>query len=182
MRFTRTPLAGAWLVDVEPIEDERGSFARSWSLEEFAAHGLSTRIAACNISVNTTAGTLRGMHHQAAPHGEIKLVRCTAGAIFDVIVDVRPGSPTHRRWFGAELTASNRTALYIPEGLAHGFQTLESQSEVLYQMSSPYVPEAARGVRWNDPAFAIEWPLASRRVMSDRDRAYPDYVPEAAGA
>lgn len=181
MRFTPAPLAGAWLVNLEPQADERGFFARSWSPEEFAAHGLETRVAACNVSVNTAAGTLRGMHYQAGPHGEVKLVRCTAGAIFDVIVDLRPGSPTHRRWFGTELTAANRTALYIPEGFAHGFQTLEPHSEVLYQMSSPYVPDAARGVRWDDPAFAIAWPPAERRAMSARDRAYADYAGEGTG-
>ena len=182
MRFTPTPLSGAWLVDLEPIEDERGSFARSWSPEEFAARGLVTEIAACNISTNVTTGTLRGLHLQAAPHGEVEIVRCTAGGIFDVIVDLRPESRTYCRWFGAELTSSNRTALYIPEGFAHGFQTLESHSEVLHQMSAPYVPEAARGVRWDDPVFAIEWPRAGRRVMSERDRTYPDYVPETARA
>ncbi|MBJ7454425.1 MAG: dTDP-4-dehydrorhamnose 3,5-epimerase [Thermoleophilia bacterium] len=180
MRFTPTPLEGAWLVDLDRIEDERGFFARSWSPEEFAAYGLSTDLAACNVSFNAAAGTLRGMHFQADPHGEVKLVRCTAGAIFDVLVDLRPGSPTHRRWTGAVLSAENRSALYIPEGFGHGFQTLVPDSEVLYLMSSPYVAEAARGVRWDDPAFGIDWPPAEHRVMSERDRTYPDYAPEAA--
>lgn len=175
MRFTETPLAGAYLVNVEPIEDERGMFARSWSPDDFSLHGLDPRIAACNLSVNPTAGTLRGMHYQASPHEEAKLVRCTAGAIYDVIIDLRPDSPTFCRWFGAELTARNRTALYVPAGLAHGFQTLEAESEVLYLMSTPYVAEAARGVRWDDPAFAIEWPPATRRVMSERDCTHPDF-------
>lgn len=178
MRFTPAPLAGAWIVDLEPIEDERGFFARSWSPEELASHGLDTRVAACNVSYNEAPGTLRGMHYQADPHGEVKLVRCTAGAIFDVIVDLRPGSPTHRGWFGAELSAANRTALYVPEGFAHGFQTLVAGSEVLYLMGAPFVAEAARGVRWDDPSFGIDWPPAARRVMSDRDRTYPDYTPE----
>jgi dTDP-4-dehydrorhamnose 3,5-epimerase len=178
VRFTPAPLDGAFVVDLEPIEDERGSFARSWSPEEFAAHGLSDRVAACNVSVNTAAGTLRGMHYQAAPHEEAKLVRCTAGAIYDVIVDLRPESPTHRGWFAAELTASNHTALYVPEGFAHGFQTLVPGSEVLYLMSTPYAAEAACGVRWDDPAFGIEWPRVAQRAISERDRTYPDYVPE----
>jgi len=182
VRFTPTPLSGAWLVEIEPIEDERGFFARTWSPEEFAAQGLVTDIAACNVSMNVTTGTLRGMHFQAEPHGEVKLVRCTSGGVFDVIIDLRPDSPTYCRWHGVELTAANRTALYIPAGFAHGFQTLESHAEVLYQMSSPYVPDAARGVRWDDPLFAIEWPRAGRRVMSERDRTYPDYVPEPARA
>ncbi len=179
MRFTPTPLEGAWLIDLDPIEDERGFFARSWSPEEFATHGLATALAACNVSFNAAAGTLRGMHYQADPYGEIKLVRCTAGEIFDVVVDLRAGSPTHRRWFGATLSAANRTALYIPEGFAHGFQTLAPNAEVLYQMGSPYVAEAGRGVRWDDPAFGIDWPPAAHRVMSERDRTYSDYAPEA---
>lgn len=178
MRFTETPLAGAYLVDLEPIEDERGMFARSWCPDEFARHGLDPRLAACNVSVNRAAGTLRGMHYQAAPHEEAKLVRCTAGAIYDVVIDLRPDSATFRGWFGAELTARNRTALYAPAGFAHGFQTLQRESEVLYLMSTPYVVEAVRGVRWDDPAFAIEWPPAQRRVISERDRTYPDFVSE----
>jgi dTDP-4-dehydrorhamnose 3,5-epimerase len=181
LRFTPTSLEGAWLVDLEPIEDERGFFARSWSPEEFARHGLDARIAACNVSLNRAPGTLRGMHFQVAPHAEVKLVRCTAGAIHDVIIDLRPGSPTYLRWYAAELTARNRSALYVPAGLAHGFQTLEPDSEVLYQMGTPYVAEAARGVRWDDPAFAIDWP-AAERVMSERDRTYPDFAPELTSA
>ena len=181
MRFTPVGLAGAVLVDLERIEDERGFFARSWSSEEFASEGLEARLVACSVSFNRAAGTLRGMHYQAEPHGEIKLVRCTAGAVFDVIVDLRPRSPTHLGWFGTELSARNRAALYIPVGFAHGFQTIEPDSEVLYQMSSPYVPESARGVRWDDPAVGIEWPPVPDRVMSDRDRAYPDLPVEARG-
>jgi dTDP-4-dehydrorhamnose 3,5-epimerase len=176
VRFTPTGLHGAWLVDLEPIGDERGFFARAFGVEEFGAMDAETVVHAVNISFNRAAGTLRGMHFQAEPHGEVKLVRCTAGAIFDVIVDLRPASPTHARWYGARLDASNRSALYIPTGFAHGFQTLEPDSEVLYLMSSPYVPEAARGVRWDDPAFGIDWPEASRRVINERDRTYPDYA------
>lgn len=176
MRFTALPLEGAMLVDLEPIADERGFFARSWCPDEFAEHGLPTRIAASNVSVNTSAGTLRGMHYQEPPHGEAKLVRCTAGAIYDVVVDLRPESPTYCRWFAAELTASNHSALFAPEGFAHGFQTLEPDSEVLYSMSAPYVAEAARGVRWDDPAFRIEWPEATR-VISARDATFADYEP-----
>jgi dTDP-4-dehydrorhamnose 3,5-epimerase len=176
MLFVDTPLAGAHVVELEPTEDERGMFARSWSAEEFARRGLDPRAAACNVSFNTAVGTLRGMHYQAAPHEEAKLVRCTAGAIYDVIVDLRRESATFRRWFGVELTARNRTAVYVPAGFAHGFQTLEPESEVLYLMSTPHVAEAARGVRWDDPAFGIEWPPAQPRVMSARDRAWPDFA------
>jgi dTDP-4-dehydrorhamnose 3,5-epimerase len=178
MRFSSTPLRGAFVVDLEPIEDERGMFARSWSREDFAIHGLDGRLAACNVSYNTAAGTLRGLHYQAPPHEEAKLVRCTAGSIFDVIVDIRPESATFRQWFGIELNARNRTALYIPAGFAHGFQTLVDESEVLYLMTTPYVPEAARGVRWDDPAFGIDWPPADRRVISKRDRSYEDFAVE----
>jgi dTDP-4-dehydrorhamnose 3,5-epimerase len=180
MRFGSTPLQGAFVVDLEPIEDERGMFARSWSREEFARHGLDGRLAACNVSYNAAAGTLRGLHYQAPPHEEAKLVRCTAGSIFDVIVDIRPASASFRQWFGIELNARNRTALYVPAGFAHGFQTLVDDSEVLYLMSTPYVPEAARGIRWDDPAFEIEWPPADRRVMSERDRSYEDFAVELA--
>jgi dTDP-4-dehydrorhamnose 3,5-epimerase len=177
MRFAEAPLPGAYVVDLEPVEDERGMFARCWSPEEFRRHGLDDRLAACNISFNTLAGILRGMHYQSAPHEEAKLVRCTAGAVYDVVVDLRPGSPTFCRWFGAELTSRNRTALYVPAGCAHGFQTLEPESEVLYLMSAPFVADAARGVRWNDPAFAIDWPSTPQRTMSERDRTYPDFAP-----
>jgi dTDP-4-dehydrorhamnose 3,5-epimerase len=179
MRFTETPLYGAYIVEMEPIEDERGMFARSWCPNELRLHGLDPRLASCNVSFNRAAGTLRGMHYQASPHEEAKLVRCTAGAIYDVIIDLRPESGSSRCWFGIELNARNRTALYVPGGFAHGFQTLEAESEVLYLISTPYVAEAASGVRWDDPAFAIEWPPAAQRIMSDRDRSYPDFVQES---
>ena len=178
MRFTETPLAGAWLIDFDRHEDERGFFARTYDRDELQARGMDPTVAQCNTSFNTRAGTLRGMHFQAAPHGEPKLVRCTRGAIFDVIVDLRPDSSTHRRWFGVELRAENGRSLYVPVDMAHGFQTLSDASEVLYMMGHEYVPEAASGVRWNDPAFAIDWPDApSGRTISERDRSYPDYAP-----
>ncbi len=173
MLFTETNLRGVWIVDLERREDERGFFARSWCRDEFAAHGLNPALVQCNISFNKRKGTLRGMHYQAAPHEEAKLVRCTAGAIYDVAVDLRPGSATFRQWMSVELTAQNRRMLYISEGLAHGFQTLEAETEVFYQMFESYHPESARGVRWNDPAFGIDWPAASERLLSERDRSYP---------
>lgn len=177
MNLAETPLAGAWTLDLERRADERGWFARTWAAEELAAHGLDTRVVHMNTSYNERAGTLRGMHYQAAPHGECKLVRCTRGAIFDVIVDLRPGSPTLHRWHGVELSEDNGRALYVPVGMAHGFQTLEDASEVLYLMSEAYVPGAARGVRWDDPAVGIAWPAARNRTMSDRDATYPDLQP-----
>jgi dTDP-4-dehydrorhamnose 3,5-epimerase len=170
--FTESPLPGAFLVDLELLSDERGFFARAYCLDEFAAHGLSTPLRQCSVSYNTRKGTLRGLHYQAAPHEEHKLVRCTAGAIFDVIVDVRPDSHHYRRWFGTELSSKNRRALFIPPGFAHGFLTLSDESEVYYMISVPHAPEHAQGVRWNDPAFGIQWPLAPS-VMSARDAAYP---------
>ncbi len=173
MRFVETPLPGAWVIELEEIEDERGWFARTFDAEEFRARGLNPDVVQCNASFNRRAGTLRGMHYQAPPHGESKLVRCVGGAIFDVAVDLRDGSPTYRGWHGVELSAENRRAFYIPAGLAHGFQTLADDSEVLYQMGDPYVPEAARGVRWDDPALGIAWPAPDgERVISEKDRAY----------
>ena len=173
------PVSGAYLIEPEPIADERGLFARTFCAEEFARRGLDARVSQCNTSANRRAGTLRGMHYQAAPHGEAKLVRCTRGAIFDVAVDLRPSSSTYLRWAAAELTADNRQAFFIPAGCAHGFQTLADDSEVLYQMSTPYVPGAGRGVRWNDPAFGITWPEPPPlgRTISERDRVYPDLTP-----
>ena len=176
MRFTEAPLAGAWVIDPDRRSDERGFFARTFDREEFAARGLEPAVVQSSTSYNTRAGTLRGMHFQAAPHGEPKVVRCTQGAIYDVIVDLRPDSPTHRRWFATELSAENGRAVYIPVGVAHGFQTVADASEVLYMMGHEYVPEAASGVRWDDPAFGIGWPDCDQRIMSDRDRSYPDYA------
>jgi dTDP-4-dehydrorhamnose 3,5-epimerase len=176
VKFTPAPLAGAWVIDLEPIADDRGSFARTWCVREMEAHGLVTRAVQCSVSRNTRKSTLRGMHFQAAPHEETKVVRCTRGAIFDVIVDLRPGSATFKRWFGAELSAANGRALYVPAGMAHGFQTLADDTEVAYQISEFHHPESARGVRWDDPAFSIEWPQAASRVIHPKDLAYPDFA------
>jgi dTDP-4-dehydrorhamnose 3,5-epimerase len=177
--FHETRLPGVLIVEPERIEDGRGSFARTFSKEEFAARGLDVRVDQCSTSFNHNAGTLRGMHYQAPPHAEAKLVRCTRGAIFDVALDLRPDSKAYLDWVGVELSADDGRALYVPEGCAHGFQTLFNSSEVLYQISTPHVPDAGRGVRWNDPAFAIEWPGApsSGRTMSRRDTEYPDFDP-----
>ena len=172
MRFRETPLKGAFVVDLDRIEDERGFFARSFCEKEFSALGLDSRFVQCNVSYNRLAGTLRGMHFQAEPHGEAKLVCCTRGAILDVVVDVRPDSPTYLNWFGKEISAENRTALFIPRGFAHGFQTLVDDSEVLYQMSEFFHPDSARGIRWDDPVLAICWPLGNF-IISEKDRAYP---------
>lgn len=174
MRFIPTALADAYLIEPELISDERGFFARTYCQNEFAAKGLKTDSVQCNISCNKIRGTLRGMHFQRQPNAEAKLVRCTAGAIYDAIIDLRQGSRTFSKWAAFELTALNRKALYIPEGFAHGFQTLEDDTEVLYQMFNFFAPESAWGVRWNDPAFQIEWPL-NISIMSDKDRAYPDF-------
>lgn len=175
MQFRETPLPGAWVVELDLLGDERGWFARSFDADEFRARGLNPSAVQCNASFNARAGTVRGMHYQAAPHGESKLVRCVRGAIFDVAVDLREQSPTFRSWHAVELSAENRLAYYIPEGLAHGFQTLTEDCEVLYQMGHEYVPDAARGVRWDDPAFAIEWPPArGERTISEKDLSYPE--------
>jgi dTDP-4-dehydrorhamnose 3,5-epimerase len=174
MIFTETKLAGAYLINVEPFEDERGFFALSWSQREFAERGLASRFVECNISFTKRQGTLRGMHYQASPYGQVKLVRCTTGAIYDVIVDLRPESKTFKNWVAVELTAANHRLLHVPEGFAHGFQTLTDNTEIFYQMSAPYVAESARGVRWNDPAFDIDWPAAERIIIA-RDQTYPDF-------
>lgn len=176
MRFLESRLAGVWIVEPELHTDARGSFARIWCAREFGERGLETGIAQCALSVNRRRGTLRGLHYQAPPWEETKLVRCVRGALWDVVVDLRPGSPTYLRHRGVELTAENRRALYVPAGCAHGFQTLEDDTEVLYQLSTPYVPEAARGLRWDDPGLAIRWPLEPT-VLSDRDRSFPDHDP-----
>jgi dTDP-4-dehydrorhamnose 3,5-epimerase len=174
MIFTETGLEGAFIVDIERREDERGFFARSWCAEEFGARGLNPRVVQCSVSFNARKGTLRGMHYQAKPHEEAKLVRCTMGSLCDVIVDLRPRSRTYAGHLTAVLTAENRRMLYVPEGFAHGFITLDDATEVLYQISEAYAPKSQRGFRWNDPAFGIVWP-AEVRVISDRDRSYPDF-------
>jgi dTDP-4-dehydrorhamnose 3,5-epimerase len=172
MIFRETELRGVYIIEPELIQDERGFFARTWSQEEFASHGLNSKLVQCNSSFNKHLGTLRGMHYQIPPHEEAKLVRCTAGAIYDVIVDLREDSPTRSKWIGVELSAGNRLMVYIPEGFAHGFQTLEDDTEVFYQISEYFHTESARGVRWDDPAFGINWPLGIS-VISERDRSYP---------
>lgn len=174
MIFHPTRLRGVFEIELAPHVDERGLFARTWCREEFAQAGLCPELVQASVSFNRSAGTLRGMHYQAEPFGEDKLVRVTAGAIYDVALDLRAGSPTLLGWWGAVLSAESRRALYIPRGCAHGFLTLTDGAEVFYQMTAAYMPEAARGVRWNDPAFGIEWPGAVR-VIAERDRDLPDY-------
>ena len=176
MIFTETQLKDAFVVDLERREDERGFFARAWCQDEFSDAGLSTRLVQCNVSFNRHRGTLRGMHYQLPPHAEAKLIRCTRGAIYDVIIDLRDGSPTYTRWVGFELSAENGRALYVPEGFAHGYQTLVDEAETFYQVSEFYAPGAERGVRWNDPAFGIAWPLPEEPLMSEKDKTWPDFV------
>jgi dTDP-4-dehydrorhamnose 3,5-epimerase len=175
MIFTETKLAGAFLIDLERHVDVRGFFACNWSEREFSERGLVSHFVESNISFSHKAGTLRGMHYQAAPYGQVKLVRCTSGAIYDVIIDLRPDSPTFKQWTAVELTEGNHLMLYVPLGFAHGFQTLEDNSEVTYQVSSSYHPESSTGLRWDDPAFGIPWPEGEPVIIA-RDRLYPDFV------
>jgi len=172
--FRETKLKGAFVIELEPTEDERGFFARTFCRKEFQDHDLNPDLVQCNISYNKKKGTLRGMHYQVAPHEEAKLVSCLRGAIYDVIIDLRPDSPTYCKWFAMKLNSLNYVVLYVPEGFAHGFQTLEDNTVVLYQISEFYHPECATGVKWNDPTFGIEWPL-SVRIMSKKDMNYPDF-------
>jgi dTDP-4-dehydrorhamnose 3,5-epimerase len=171
MIFLETELKGAYIIELELMEDERGFFARSWCKEEFERYGLNSDLVQCNISFNKKKGTLRGMHYQISPHEEAKLVRCIRGAIYDVIIDIRESSETYMQWTGVELTADNRKALYIPEGFAHGFQTIEDNSELFYQMSEFYHPECSRGIRWDDSAFNIKWPI-EEVIISSKDNNY----------
>jgi dTDP-4-dehydrorhamnose 3,5-epimerase len=175
MKFTETMLKGAFVIEPERIEDERGFFARTFCRREFDVHDLDSSLLQCSISFNRKRGTLRGMHYQVAPYREAKLVRCTRGAIYDVIVDLRAGSRTFRQWVAVELSADNRLMLYIPEGLAHGFQTLRDETEVFYQISEFYSVECASGVRWNDPAFCIKWPIANP-IISARDQNLSEFA------
>jgi dTDP-4-dehydrorhamnose 3,5-epimerase len=177
MKLEPAPLAGAYVIRLERLEDERGWFARTFDAEPLREAGIDPTNVQSSVSFNARAGTLRGMHYQEAPHAEDKLVRCTRGAIYDVIVDLRPESATYCRWFGLELTPDNGVELLIPKGCAHGFQTLADATEVHYQMSYPFVPGAGRGVRWDDPAFGIEWPATERRTISERDATYRDFQP-----
>lgn len=172
MKFTETKLKGAYIIELEPIEDERGFFARSFCQKEFGKYGVHFRIAQCNISYNKKKGTLRGMHYQAPPYEEAKIVSCIKGAIYDVIIDLRKDSPAYCQWFAVELTAKNHRMLYVPKGFAHGFQTLEDFTEMFYQMSEFYSPEHTRGVRWDDSVFGIEWPL-NTKIISEKDQNYP---------
>jgi len=176
MRFIPTHLAGAYLIEPETVSDERGFFARTWCRNEFAGKGLNPNLVQCNISYNKARGSARGMHYQKVPHAETKLVKCTQGAVYDVIIDLRSGAKTFTQWFGVELTAENRKALYVPEGFAHGFITLKDDTEVSYQMSEFFHAECAAGVRWDDPVFAIQWPI-DVKVISERDQNYPDFKP-----
>lgn len=174
LKFTPTPLQGVFVIEIESLEDERGFFARTWDKEEFKKQGLNSELIQCSISFNKKKGTLRGMHFQAKPYEEDKVVTCTRGGIFDVVVDLRPQSATFKKWFGLELSESNRKQLYIPAGTAHGFQTLTDMAEVHYQISQMFQKDHAGGVRWNDPAFGIHWPMAVS-VISERDKNFPDF-------
>lgn len=175
MNFTETELKGVYVIEPERFEDKRGFFSPSFSQREFEARGLVGRFVENNVSYNRRRGTLRGLHYQAMPYGQAKLVRCTRGAIYDVAVDLRPNSPTFRKWVGVVLSAENRLMMYLPGDLAHGFQTIEDDTEVFYQVSDFYQPEANKGWRWNDPAFSIEWPLPDECVVNTRDASYPDF-------
>ena len=174
MIFSKTKLKGAFIIELEKLEDERGFFTRSFCTREFETHALNPRVVQCNISFNKKKGTLRGLHFQKDPYEETKLVRCTLGAICDVIVDLRSSSETFKQWVSVELTAHNGKMLYVPEGFAHGFQTLEDNTEIFYQMSEFYNPESASGIRWNDPVFNIQWP-EDERAISEKDRQFPDF-------
>jgi dTDP-4-dehydrorhamnose 3,5-epimerase len=173
--FKETKLKGAFVIEPEKFEDQRGFFARSFSEQEFSSHGLQGHFVEAGISFNLRKHTVRGMHFQAEPHAQAKLVRCTRGAVLDAMIDLRPESPTYKQWFAQELSAQNRLMLYIPEGCAHGFQTLADETEVFYQLSAGYTPESERGVRWNDPAFGITWPVTGGVIINERDRTYPDF-------
>lgn len=174
MKFVPTHLSGSYIIELDPLSDERGEFVRTWCSKEFADAGLCVEYAQSSISRNKKTGTLRGMHFQQSPNEEVKVVSCIGGAIYDVIVDIRPNSPTYCQWFGVELSENGNRCLYVPEGFAHGFITLTDNANVHYQISTPYAPESASGLRWNDAAFSIEWPIKPK-VMSEKDRSYPDF-------
>jgi dTDP-4-dehydrorhamnose 3,5-epimerase len=176
MIFTETKLRGVYVLEPQRFVDERGFFAPAFSAKEFAERGMASEFVESNISYSKSCGTIRGMHYQATPYGQAKLVRCTRGAVYDVAVDLRRDSPTYREWVGVELTAENRRMLYLPGDCGHGFQTLVDDTEVFYMVSQPYVPESGRGFRWDDPAFSIEWPDVGNRVLLKRDQEYPDYT------
>jgi len=173
--FIETGLKGAYVIEIEKLKDHRGFFARSWCQKEFDGHNLASTVRQANISSNMKKGTLRGMHYQLSPYEETKLVRCTRGAIYDVIIDLRPASPTYSQWIGVELTAENYKMLYVPENFAHGFQTLKDDTEVTYQVSQFYTPGSENGIRWDDPAIGINWPIEVQ-VISEKDKSWPDYT------
>ena len=176
MIFTETKLTGAFIIEPEKLADERGFFARTWCKREFNSHGLNPNLVQCNISFNKIKGTIRGMHYQSAPYEEAKLVRCTKGKIYDVIIDIRPESLTYKQWISVELSAANHKSIYIPEGFAHGFQSLKDNTEVFYQMGEFYQPECACGIRWNDPQFNVIWPFEAITI-SDKDKNWDDFKP-----
>ncbi len=176
MKLIPTALEGAYIIDIEKIYDERGFFARSWCSDEFRSRGLSDNVVQCSVSFNKKRGTLRGMHYQKTPHEETKIIRCSRGAIYDVIIDLRPESATFKQWLSCELTVENRRMIYVPKGFAHGFQSLEDNTEVFYMVSQYFHPESSGAVRWNDPQFAIDWPEEQNRIISVRDNCFPDWV------
>lgn len=175
MKFLETTLKNAFVIEYEPKQDDRGFFARTWCEKEFKEHGLVTRFVQSNISASQKKGTLRGMHYQVAPHAEVKLIRCTRGAIYDVIIDLRPDSPTFKQWIGEVISRENYKMFYVPEGFAHGFQTLEDNTEVAYQVSEYYAPDSEEGIRWNDSTFGISWPISNGLIVSPKDSAWPDF-------
>ena len=175
MIFKETQLKGAFIIEAEPIGDNRGFFARAWCQQEFEAHGLISGFVQANVTYSPKRGTLRGLHYQIAPHEEVKLVRCTRGAIYDVIIDLRPKSPTYKQWLATNLTADNHRMIYIPGGFAHGYQILMDGTEVFYQVGQFYAPEYERGIRWNDPGFEIDWPINSPLILSEKDKHWPDF-------
>jgi len=175
MLFSEVPLADAWVIDIEPVGDQRGFFSRVWCKREFEKLGLKTDLAQANVAFNEKKGTLRGMHFQCAPYQEVKVVRCTRGAIYDVIVDIRKNSATYGKWYGVELTQENSRMLYVPEGFAHGYQTLVDKSEIFYMVSEYYTPGSEGGLRWDDPRFGIEWPEEAHRLISDKDKNWLDF-------
>ena len=175
MIFKKTQLKDAFIIQAEKLEDERGFFARTWCKSEFETQGLNTRLVQVNVAFNKKKGVLRGMHYQVTPYEETKLIRCTKGAIYDVIIDLRESSPTYKQWMGVELTQDNYRMLYVPEGFAHGYQTLEDNTEVSYQVSQFYAPDSEKGVRWDDPTFNIKWPEVEERIVSEKDQMWSDY-------
>jgi dTDP-4-dehydrorhamnose 3,5-epimerase len=177
MIFTETKLKGAFIIELEKFEDQRGFFARVWCQKELEVHGLNFAVAQINMSYNKNRGVIRGLHYQTAPFEEAKLIRCTRGVIYDVIIDLRPDSNTYLDWIGVELSADNRMMLYVPENFAHGYQSLTDNTEIFYPVSQFYSPESAWGVRWNDPAFGIDWPVTDNLVVSEQDQNWPDYLP-----